>query len=579
MKIMIRKRAVKYCLLIIITIILMAYFVHIKDLESAQNSITRLSENKVNIASVETYTVPWLKNSNFSSDESWIDIKEGDITDISANINNSQANYVVIGEERTFSEISGKPINTEWTQVHNPEFPAYPDTHTINSDGCYVSHSWSELADQSPSVHWDRNITMPVNMNDYIITSASLSAIVNGTANSNVECPGDPTDLGGTQHYTYDYARFYILLSDLTKEKTYEAAYFQTVDLGQNTPPINTLSNTLMITVPEDYLKFFLSSVLSSDNYNFTITLGIRIWCEDNWFSDTDTFTSLIINSCSLNFTYQKKIDQFTSISYYQQGNSISGRNTQIKNATFNFKYKIDQDWPISLSLNSEIKILINNNSFSKTVKLSTLNTTFMEFDPEGIDVTYLIQKGVNISVSIQISIADTFPLDRNITVSVDDVYLIISYTVTSVRDVEQPWLFLILLIAASIISAGVGGYLIAYQRILKYPRPVRKTRKYRFSLNKKNAPDIVIFSRENAFRSIYGGILAQTSKTLKLKPAEEKVIPDKLKATGVEKSSTVQQMKPSAIEEEIKEDQLISKSLEKKEELDEIVDKVAKKG
>jgi hypothetical protein len=568
---MIRKRTVKYFLLITFILILMAHFINVRSLVNSQNTTNDLNQSKINMSSEEIYTIPWLKNSDFTSNESWVETKEGDINDVSANINNSQANFIVIGEERTFSDISGKPISSDWTQVHNPEFPAYPDTHTINSDGCYVSHSWSELADQSPSVHWDRNITMPVNMNDYIITSASLSAVVNGTANTNVECPGDPTDLGGTQHYTYDYARFYVLLSDLTKEKVYEVAYFQTVDLGQNTPAITALPDTLMITVPEDYLIFFLSSVLSSDNFHFTITLGIRIWCEDNWFSDSDTFNSLVINSCSLNFTYQKKINQFTSISYYQQGNSISGRNTQIKNATFNFKYKIDQDWPFSLSPNSEIKILINNNSFRETVKLSSLNTTFTEFATEGIDITHLIQKGVNISVSIQVSIADTFSLDRNITISVDDVVLIISYIVTSVRNVEQPWLFLILLIAASIISAGIGGYLIAYQRILKYPPPVRKTRKYRASLKKKNAPNVLIFSRAAAFTSVYGAVLSQAGKALKLKPAEQNIEPK----AGVEKAPP--QIKPSGAETEVREDQLITKSIEKKEELDKIVGKVAK--
>ncbi|MFX1260428.1 MAG: hypothetical protein ACFFAN_21475, partial [Promethearchaeota archaeon] len=96
---------------------------------------------------------------------------------------------------------------------------------------------------------------------------------------------------------------------------------------------------------------------------------------------------------------------------------------------TLNFKYKIDQAWPTLLSPNSEIRVLINDNQHTETVKLSSATTLFQEAKVGGFNVTNLIQKDVNISVSIQILIANTFQLDRNITISIDDVYLIISYT------------------------------------------------------------------------------------------------------------------------------------------------------
>lgn len=55
---MIRKRALKCCLLIILNIILMAFFVHVKDLAYTQNAINSSNESKINISSVENYTIP-----------------------------------------------------------------------------------------------------------------------------------------------------------------------------------------------------------------------------------------------------------------------------------------------------------------------------------------------------------------------------------------------------------------------------------------------------------------------------------------------------------------------------------------
>ena len=60
------------------------------------------------------------------------------------------------------------------------------------------------------------------------------------------------------------------------------------------------------------------------DHSNFTITLGIDIYCEDNLGgTEYDTFESLIIKSCNLTFTCVKKIEQFSSLSWNQIGDKI----------------------------------------------------------------------------------------------------------------------------------------------------------------------------------------------------------------------------------------------------------------
>lgn len=577
---MVTKRNMKYFFLTVLFIMFSLNFINY-NLDS--NETLQIDYRNIQPAGVESYTENWLKNPNFTSQESWFPLEKGDTSDISANIDNNQGNLVIIGEEKTFSEISGIPLFSEWTRVNNPEFPLIPATALITSEGCYVSHVYAELAQQFPSVHWERNVSLPDDMSDYIIKSASLSAVVNGTVTASpggfgvpplgggIECPGDATGSGSTQNYTWDYARFYILLSDLNKSKTYEAAYNQTVDLGKDSAGlIDTMPDTLMTPALEDDLIFFLTSVLSSDNHNFTITLGIRIWSEDNWYSDRDVWDELIIKSCNLTFTYHKKIDQFTAVSYNQIGNEISGLNTYIKAAKLNLNYKIDQNWPEQLSPNSEIKFLINNNTYRETIKLSTATTSFKSFKAEGIDITSLIQKDVNISFSVEISLADTFALDRNITISIDNIYLEISYTVVTPESSFEPWVFTTLLIIASLITTGVGGYIIAYQRVLKYPRPVRKVRKFKRTLDRSNAPDVVIMPRDVAFRKNYNRETAETSKLLKIKPSESKTGKD-IEEAGVDKPTE------KILEKKIDSDELISKSLEKKEELDKLIKETEK--
>ena len=386
----------------------------------------------------ETFTTNWLENPTFDDpiEPVWYSKEEGDTSDVKATAGLGHANLSVIGDQGTFSEISGIPTSDDWLNVTNPGFPLYPDIYTIETYGCRVYHHWRDGdADQSTSVHWERNVSLPVNMEDYIITSASLSAVVNATVSANngggggIEVPGDPVDDAST----YDYVKFYVLLSDLAKNKVYEIAYNQTIDLGKDSVgATDYMPDTFMNIVSEEVLIFFLSSVLSTDNHNFTITLGIRIWCEDNWVSDQDRWDELLIKSCNLTFTYERKIDQFTSVSWNQNAGKISdlsNGNIIVNEAKLNFKYKIDQTWPSYLSPNSEIKILINENPHAESIKLSSANTSFQEAKVGGFNVTSLITDDVNLS--IQLFLADDFRLDKNITISIDDVFLNITYTVT----------------------------------------------------------------------------------------------------------------------------------------------------
>ncbi|MFX1574770.1 MAG: hypothetical protein ACFFB0_18700 [Promethearchaeota archaeon] len=414
------------------------------------------------------YTKQWIKDSEFnSSSGSWFKIYNGDSSDLNAYIHSGKANFEVSGEKNTYSLIADPPLASNWIEMDNPSFPNRPDVDEITSKGCRVSHDFDDQSPiQSPSVHWDRNITMPVNMSDYIITSASIQARVNATVDKNLDRYYDffyhlnaridpPIEVD--QYGNGDYVRFYVLLSDLEKNKVYEIANLQTVWLGSGGAPGTAyLYDTYMISVPQEDLIYYLSSTLSTDFNNFTITLGMRLQIEDNVgaYLDRDTFNELIINFVNLTFIYEKKIDQSSSVSWNQIGNSIKGERVEIQNATFQFAYKIDQSWPLSLSLNSKMNVFINNYEYDSPIKLYSMNTSFQELRIKEAELIPYIVKNINISLSIQVFVADKFVLDHPITISIDDVYLEISYSVwEETKPASNNFIWIILIILMIIIG------------------------------------------------------------------------------------------------------------------------------
>ncbi|MFX1385858.1 MAG: hypothetical protein ACFE9M_01455 [Promethearchaeota archaeon] len=554
------------------------------------NSIFNIETDNLKTSGIEYHpNNDWIENPSFDgTGEPWISRIEGDSRDVLGNIALGRANYKIIGDSGV-KRIDDPLNDTDWILYSNPDLPILPNgLKNITERGCEVSHVWDEDVNQThnrPSVRWKNTIEMPVDMKDYIITSASLEVIFNATVT--VDPHGeDPSegifgqgidregDVGLDDYSTGDYAEFYVLLSDV--EESFPAppvAYNHTGELGRDFPRISNYSDTPMDVVPEDVLISILTSILEIDGFNFTITLGIDIYCEDNeWEVDVDSWDSLIIRSFNLTFSYEKKINRFTSLSWEQVGDKIEGTNVQVTNANVSFKYKIDRPWPEIPSPNSEIRILINNNSIPEdAIKLSIANSSFQLAKEGGYDVTSLILKDINITLSIQVYLKDEFGLDQNITVSIDDVYLIISYIEIFPDFFYGPWVFAALLVFAIIATASIGGYLIAYQKVLKYPRPVRKVRKFRRTLNRSKAPAVAIMSQEVAFNLAFNHELAETSKSLKLKSSEIK------EPSGTEKGA-IEQQKEKNMEKKIDSEELIAKSLEKKEELDKIVEKLPEK-
>ncbi len=383
----------------------------------------------------------WLKNTDFSTLDDWFILKgeQGDNSSIDANIDNGQANYVVIGDIYNFQVTSGSANSSTWDGwgIYNNSDFLLPDVVEINSTGCYVYHFLDEgesggagQVHNFPSVHFRKNVSLPHDMSDYKITTASLEVIFNATVDSNVDAPGDIVD----QSAIWDSATFYVEIADLNISYAFRVAENKTSTLGQDSPPILTISDQELTYVSENDLITALNLALEKDpnHSDFTITIGIDIYCEDNLYTgvgDLDKWDALIINSFNLTMNYERKIEQFTSLSWNQIGNQLTGVDIELINATFNFNYKIDELWPTASSPFSEIAVIINNNKHSETIRLDTANTTFQEAKQGGFDVTSLISKDVNISISIQVLIANTFGLGKNITLSIDDVELNITYS------------------------------------------------------------------------------------------------------------------------------------------------------
>jgi len=447
---------------------------------------------KIHTQSENHYTEQILEDPSFDSPIGcWNCSAEGDKSDVSGSLSDGKADFNILGGQHTFTLIADPPLALDWAEVDNPNFPNHPDVDEITAEGCRVSHEWDDTtAIQNPSVHWDRNVTIPINMLDYTITSASIQAVVNATVDENLDryndylygrlARTDPNDIVDT-YGVGDYARFYVLISDLEKNKVYEIANFQTEVIGSGNPPgTDYLLDTYMLSVPEEVLKFYLSSVLDTDNHNFTVSLGIRLHTEDNIadYWDIDTFNELIIKSLNLTFSYEKKIDKFTSVSWRQIGNKIedlSNYTIEIIDANLNFKYRIDNAWPSLLSPNSEIRILVNNIRILETIKLIDTNATslFQEAKIGGFDITSMISKEENVSIDIQLYIADEFVYDQIITVSIDDVFLEISY-VEFIHEEDISTFLLWLFITALLVIIGILGSL-SLRSYVFLPRQQRK--------------------------------------------------------------------------------------------------------
>ena len=410
--------------------------------------------DEVKTSAQRSVTTQWINNPTFDAPIEptwyWENGTYGDNSDMDATTSIGYANYDILGETRTYSGISGV-INSSTSQgwgIFNNSGYLPPHTAEINTEGCNVAHHWDETAGGDsqiynyPSIQFKKNISLGVDTSDYVIKSAFLDVIFNASVDPNIDTPND-NYTGEWDEDLYaigDFATFYVLISDLDNDQSYTIAYNRTKYLGQYgfTPPLDpklTIPDSPMYVFSEDDIITALNAALEKDlnHSNFTITLGIDIYSEDNDRSgDHDDWDSLMIKTCNFTFTYEKKIDQATTLSWNQDTlKKLDSATDQVIDAKFFFKYKVNNTWPSTAPL-SEIKFYINDKSYDEgIIKLSNFTTSWQDAKVEGFDVTSLISTDVNITVSIEIFLKDTFELDQVLSISIDYVYLNISYIET----------------------------------------------------------------------------------------------------------------------------------------------------
>ena len=517
----------------------------------------------------ESKTAQWIENSEFNNTDNWEYKYNGDITDVNASIGNGAANFDIMGNSGTQQWIENNPLSGEWSKIKNIDGIPVPEVDEMRTDGWFVRHLYVDNAlNQSVKVQWQKNFTMEVDMSDYYITSASLDVWINGTVedqdadSGGIDRPGDTNISDGTLRMaTGDFARFFVLVSDLQHEREFEAINYQTTELGKDGPPaITELNNTKLVPLTEESLIFYLNQAFEKNSREFALTLGISIWCEDSVYPmDRDYWNGLWIKNFTLTISYEKIINQFTSISWEYKGNKLNSGDyrIEISEARLYFDYKTNLTWPTSLSPNSEFKILINNQVHNETIKLSNAGLSFATIREDGFDLTKLIPIDENINISIQVFLADEFGLNNVIELSIDNIILNISYVV--IIPLEQTLLFQILFILSFIGAIILATYILIYQRILKYPKPVRKVRRYKKTLRRKKGPEIPILYRELAFRGAYKRQMRTTSEFYKGEPR-------------VHKEEDISTKPSQSVEQKLEQDQLIEKALEHKAELDKII-------
>ncbi|MFX1279287.1 MAG: hypothetical protein ACFFA3_07710 [Promethearchaeota archaeon] len=524
-----RIRKYKHKFIYLILIIFLSSTITLKISDLASRNVRKNGGQKLNISSTKSCTAQLLKDCSFDSPlQYWNSTIEGDFSDVNSSLSPGEVHYNIRGEHKTFSFLSNPVLNSTWDAVPNLDYPSFPDFYGIGKSGAWVSHYWREGPDQSVAVNWDTNLTIPVDMSDYVITSANISSIVNGSVATFSADPPDYSDgidtaNDGCEEFSMgDYVRFYVKISDLEKSKKYEIAHFQTTDLGQDSgPEIEFLYDTQLIPITEESLIIYLTSVLNSDNHNFTLTIGMRIWCEDNFPQDSDWWKLLRIKSVNLTFTYEKKINKFTTLSWNQitgKINDLSHNNIELIDAKLNFKYKLEDEWPTSLSPNSEIRILVNNNKLLETIKFieNNFTTDFQEAKPGGFNIKTLISEEENVSVAIELYLADEFTLPDIITITLDDVIFEVSYKeIIPEKDFSLLIIFTLLFVVIGILGAlSLRSYIFLPHHKKRETYLMLRTQKFK---DIRNIQGIILIHRESGlpiFSKEYSSLI-KSKKTL----------------------------------------------------------------
>jgi hypothetical protein len=184
---------------------------------------------------------------------------------------------------------------------------------------------------------------------------------------------------------------------------------------------------------------------------------------------------------------------------------------------------------------NVNLSIVLDNLDFGGRIKGARVNYTW----ELGQGALYDLNNDGIYEATLENVPAGTYTITITVYASDDYDFGRFQITVNVIRP-EQEVFWIYLLAGTSIAAAiGLGGYLVAYQKVLKYPKSIRKLRKFRSKLKRKAITGVEISSREATITSQYEEQLGKVGKLIKGKPEEEpKEIPDKIVDKMAEKPS-----------------------------------------
>ncbi|MHA1350806.1 MAG: hypothetical protein ACTSPZ_08250, partial [Promethearchaeota archaeon] len=176
------------------------------------------------------------------------------------------------------------------------------------------------------------------------------------------------------------------------------------------------------------------------------------------------------------------------------------------------------------------IRIEINDLDFGGTVKGASV--TYRWVFGEG----FLTENDGIYTVVLTDIREGSFTLTLNAYMGENYDFATYEIVITVIIPPEDLLLFQLLSIIGGITAAALLTYLYLYQKIFKFPKPVRRVRKFKKSLNKKNAPKVDVINRDKAFKSEYEKQLSKTSKRLKMKHAEKGIPKENIEVKEITK-------------------------------------------
>ena len=153
--------------------------------------------------------------------------------------------------------------------------------------------------------------------------------------------------------------------------------------------------------------------------------------------------------------------------------------------------------------LNFSVSILKANVSYTWVYGQGTLS----DANNDGIyETTITNLPGGTFQIAITVYAGDDYDFER------------FFITLNVIRPPEDVLLFQILTFAGIAAAVGISAYLIAYQRVLKYPKQVRKIRKFKGKLKKSKSLKIETLSRDEIINRNYAEKIHPLEKQYKSK-------------------------------------------------------------